>query len=191
MFATAESVGTEMCTPTGAASDAIEIDDLGTVILSENTMNWWSAQDWCEKRGMELMTIEDFRCYDGASNPVETGYEPDPLSLLCCSNPGYSCSSFGSAWFWDDPAAIEEMQTVCSPVFGLCELFILKLCKRLLRRMSSQDSLLLFGQLGVEKMVIRMRPLCFHLIITRWNCCQRFGARVRLACRVHHTSEVY
>lgn len=66
----------------------------GTV-SSSGTMNWWSANNFCQALGKELVSIEDLNCYNRGTTKVETGMSIE--STMCCKS-GEDCHYQGTIY---------------------------------------------------------------------------------------------
>ncbi|MBQ4472066.1 MAG: hypothetical protein II942_02335 [Alphaproteobacteria bacterium] len=88
------------CQSLGDSASA-SISGLGTVIKSDDMMNYWSAANWCAAKGKVLIESTDVGCYNG--NTLQT----NPTSYYCCAQ-GKSCAQ--STWngYWSDATTIKS-----------------------------------------------------------------------------------
>jgi len=81
------------CLPVGGyMKPNTPVQGLGYVMLSNDNMNWWSAENWCKAQGKSLIPVEDFQVYrPGTTEQVIAGSE---------SNNGGGCASGKDCGYW-------------------------------------------------------------------------------------------
>ena len=84
-----KGVCTEIGTPT-----TTNIDGLGSIVRSSNTLQWWSAQNWCKAQGMNLIDVSEFECYRSGTT---TKIIEDSTIGYCCASE-MACSDWSSEW---------------------------------------------------------------------------------------------
>lgn len=96
-----------VCQPIGGYQYA-DVNGLSNeVILSDNSMNWYAAQNWCSKNGKQLITINSFSCYQYGNYLI--GSSVTAVAAQCCSQ-NHSCSNWDS--YWDDNEIISSYETL-------------------------------------------------------------------------------
>jgi len=64
---------TGVCKSKGSYS-TLNVSDLGTVLISDNPMTWWAADNWCKAQGRSLISMADLGCYyERSSDLLGTG----------------------------------------------------------------------------------------------------------------------
>ena len=102
------------CTDIGTYTDAT-IEGLGQVRASNNSLTWWSAENWCKAQGKNLIDMGKFECYYSETNDqILPGGNAD----YCCAK-NESCSF--EDWFncWNGSSLKDECQEtikVFSPI---------------------------------------------------------------------------
>lgn len=81
------------CHPIGGSSGDVYIEGLGTVEFSNDSMNWYSAKNWCAAKGKNLIDIRGTRlgCYNNSgliNIDSSTTYE-----VYCCAKDTPVCGS--------------------------------------------------------------------------------------------------
>ncbi len=70
------------------------IAGLGNVVMSDNDMTWWAANNWCKQQGKTLIPIEDFLCYSSGSNTLITSGSGGNYDLGgCCRGNNVECEA--------------------------------------------------------------------------------------------------
>lgn len=101
------------CEAIGESTPASNITGLGNVIMSNGSMTWWAADNWCKAQGMRLANVEEFNCYySGTNNPIEEGTEQYGY---CCSGNNAECDYWYSHWNWG-ARTMDDTEDNYSPV---------------------------------------------------------------------------
>ena len=86
------------CEAIGESTPASNITGLGNVIMSNDNMPWWAADNWCKAQGMRLANVEEINCYySGTNDPIEEGTKQWGY---CCSGNNVECTDWWSHWNW-------------------------------------------------------------------------------------------
>ena len=64
---------------------------------SYGNITWWAAKNWCEAKGMRMISISDLQCYQSGSTEPQHAQPQQNGTLWCCAS-GQSCSS-QSNWY--------------------------------------------------------------------------------------------
>ena len=86
-------LATGTCTPLGGSSSA-SITGIGTVLKSDDCMNWWSADNWCKAQGRSLISVAQLRCYAGGTTLKE---DHTGAHFYCCAE-GHNCGNWSGYW---------------------------------------------------------------------------------------------
>ena len=65
-----------------------------TTFVKGPSMNWWSANNWCQAQEKQLINVEDMNCYRGGTALVKGG---ETGSIYCCKS-GQTCKAWGQFW---------------------------------------------------------------------------------------------
>lgn len=85
---------TGTCTPLGGSSSA-NIVGIGTVLKSADSINWWSANNWCKAQGKNLISLAQLGCYENGITLKEE--HTNTASFYCCAE-GHDCDEWGEYW---------------------------------------------------------------------------------------------
>ncbi len=75
-------------------TDTVNIEGLGVVRESYQTMTWWGAEQWCQAQGMKLLDATKIGCYfSGTTNPIASA---DSWGWCCAEST--SCGDWRGSW---------------------------------------------------------------------------------------------
>ena len=69
------------------------LPELGKIIVSYTAMNWWSAKNWCEAQGKELIDVETLKAYVSGTNK---------LMITSNNTGGAACAKEKTCEFWNN-----------------------------------------------------------------------------------------
>ena len=103
------------CAAIQEVSDPLYIQDLGTMVYSGFRMSWWSANDWCQAQGMNLIDVSRFDCHRNDKGTLITS-ESFTANYGCCAE-GKMCLAEGAyhnedANWYDDETIREKFSPI-------------------------------------------------------------------------------
>jgi len=84
------------CAPIGNFVGPVDVPDFGSVVVSNTSMTWWAADNWCKAQGKTLIDVKLLECYKNGTELITTDVTGNPQSICC--REGQDCGSWGGYW---------------------------------------------------------------------------------------------